>query len=330
MKKLTIFLTFIFITVVFAIPSHSVIKKVAQTGLQFLKVDVGARAAAMGGAFMMVGDDANAIFFNPAGIGRMQSNFDFIANRTEWIADISYNAIGLVKNFGTMGNFGLSFLTSSYGDIMGTRVSNVTAGFIDTGNLEFGAYAIGLVYARSMTDKFTIGGQVKYASQSLGSNLLSNGSTVDNKVSGLAYDFGTIFYPGFQSFRLGMSVRNFSEQFKYEQYGFQLPLTFSLNFAMDVLDFFMEDHSNSLLIALDALHPRDYTERIHLGGEYSFMKNMLAVRAGYKFNYDLESYSVGFGFKRNISGVIFKLDYSYSDLGAFDSVNRISLGFSIE
>jgi hypothetical protein len=330
MKKLTLFLTFVFMSMVFVMPSHSLIKKVAQTGLQFLKVDVGARGAAMGGAFMMVGDDANALFFNPAGIGKMQSNFDFFVTRTDWIADISYNAVGLVKNLETIGNIGFSFITCSYGDLIGTRVAATEAGFVETGNLEVGAYAVGFAFARAMTDKFTVGGQIKYASQRLGSNLLSNGQILSNTVSGPAYDFGTIFYPGFRSFRLGMNIRNFSEQFKYEQEAFQLPLTFVISFAMDVLDFLGEEHPNSLVIALDAIHPRDYTERIHLGAEYWFMKNMLAVRAGYKFNYDLEGISAGFGFKKNISGMNFKLDYSYSDLGVFNKVNRLSLGFSLE
>ena len=40
------------------------LKKVAQTGLQFLKVDMLASAAAMGGAFTMAGKGANAMFYN--------------------------------------------------------------------------------------------------------------------------------------------------------------------------------------------------------------------------------------------------------------------------
>jgi len=171
-----------------------------------------------------------------------------------------------------------------------------------------------------------LGGQVKYAYQHLGSNSYDDGISQKNEVKGLAFDFGTIFYPGLQSLRLGMSIRNFSSQFKYEEESFQLPLTFMIGAAVDVLDF-MGEHDNALLIAIDAIHPRDYTERIHIGAEYLFM-NMFAFRAGYKVNYDEESFSAGIGFVQNLGGFGLSLGYSYSDLSVFDAVNRISFGFS--
>jgi len=326
MKKVTLFLALVLLCTVLIMPSHATIKKTAQTGLQFLKVDVGARGAAMGGAYMMVGNNADAMFYNPAGIALMENNFDFFAARTEWIADISYNAGGIVKNFGNWGTVGVSLITCNYGEFIGTRVAANEKGFIETGNLDIGAYSVGVSYAKSLTNKFTVGGQIKFAAQHLGENLLSNDQTVENKVSGLAYDFGTIFYPGFKSFRLGMSIRNFSPQFKYETTAFQLPLTFTLGFAMDVFDF-MGEHENPLLISIDAVHPRDYTERTHIGAEYIFM-NMFAFRGGYKFNYDEESLTAGVGFMTNFEGLHVNLGYSYSDFGVFDAVNRLSFSMS--
>jgi len=327
MKKLTLLLAFVCLYTVFPESSHAAVKKLAQTGLQFLKVDVGARAAAMGGAFMMVGDDANAMFYNPGGIAFIQKDYDFFAARTEWIADISYTAGGLVKNFGNWGHVGVNLTTCEYGDFIGTRVAATEKGFVETGMLDIGAYAVGVTYAKTLTNKFTVGGQIKYAAQHLGENLLANGETIENKVSGLAYDFGTIFYPGFKSFRMGMSIRNFSPQFKYQNTAFELPLKFTIGFAMDVLDFLGEHNNNSLLIAFDAIHPRDYPERIHLGGEYLFM-DMVALRAGYKFNYDEEGLTGGVGFKSNFGGLDIKVDYSYSDFGIFNAVNRFSMGLS--
>ena len=330
MKKLSPYLLIVFLLIIYTDLCHSAIKKVAQTGLQFLKIDMSARAAAMGGAFGMVGFDANAMFYNPSGIGKMESNLDVFITRTEWAADISYNAGALVKNLGTFGNLGFSFISADYGDIIGTRVSSAGKGYIDTGLIEdVGAYAFGFAYARAMTDKFTVGGQIKYAFQRLSSSLLSNNIIASNRVSGLAYDFGTMFYPGFKSFRMGMNIKNFSPQFKYQNEAFELPLTFVISVAMDVLDFLGEEHPNSLLIAVDAIHPRDYTERIHLGGEYLY-KNMFAIRAGYKLNYDEEGFCAGFGVKRSVSGVNIKLDYAYSDIGVFNTGNRISIGFTLE
>ena len=316
------------LTAVLAIPTQAAIKKVAQTGLQFLKVDMSARAAAMGGAYMMVGDDATAMFYNPAGIGNITSNFDLFVNHTRWIADINYSAFGLVRNLGTWGALGFNAVICDYGDILGTRVNrDIEQGYDELGNLDVSAYAVGVTYAKALTNKFSVGATVKYASQRLGYNVLDDGTAKKNDVSGMVYDFGTIFYPGFKSLRLGMSVRNFSEEFEYEKESFELPLTFTIGFAMDVLDF-MGEHENALTVSIDATHPRDYTERLHFGAEYMYM-DMFALRAGYKYNYDLEGLTAGLGVNYELpSGVILKVDYSYCTADVFDGINRFSLGVS--
>lgn len=306
-----------------------VIKKVAQTGLQFLKVDMSARSAAMGGAFTMAGHGADAIFHNPASMTQTDAKYDLFATRTEWIADLSYNAGALAINMGNFGSIGLHFISADYGQIIGTMVDPQSSkGFKETGSLSAGGYAVGVSYARALTNKFTVGGTVKYAAEQLGSNVLDvGGERIDNKVSGLAYDFGSEFYPGFKSFRLGMSIRNFSPQYKYEDTAFELPMTFRIGFAMDLFDLVGGSSTQSLLLDIDALHPRDYTERVHIGAEYLF-HDLLAIRAGYKTNYDVESLSLGFGLKYAVGGVKLKLDYAYSPMDVFNNVQRITIGGS--
>lgn len=326
MRKFSLFLVAL---ILFALltPMHSfALKKLGQAGFKFLDVGVGARPAAMGEAFIMVGEDANAIFYNPAGIGKMDSKFDILANITYWIADIKYNAAALVVNGGIWGNFGFSIISPDYGEIIGTRVAGTEQGYEETGNIAPGALAVGIAYGRALTDRFTVGGHIKYASQDLGSNLMGDSSIVNNEATSLAYDFGTIFYPGFKSFRLGMSILNFSPELRYQEEGFQMPLTFKIGVAMDLLDFMGEHPDHSFVLAVDAIHPRDYTERIHIGGEYWF-KDMVALRAGYKLNYDEAGLNAGVGFKTpDVGGVFIKVDYAYSDMGVFNTVNRFSIG----
>jgi hypothetical protein len=331
MKRITVFLMIFILFVIFSIPySAFAIKKLAQTGFQFLKIGVGARPAGMGEAFMLIENDANTIFYNPAGIAKIQSKLDIFASRTNWIAGIAYNAAGLAINGGIWGNFGISVISPDYPSTIGTRVAATEEGYIETGEITPSAILVGVAYGRELTDRFAIGGLIKYASQNLGTNLLADSSTIKNDVSSLAYDFGTIFYPGIKSFRFGMSIQNFSPEIKYQEEGFQLPLTFKIGIAMDILDFMGEHQDYSFLLAIDAIHPRDYTERIHIGGEFWF-KNMMALRAGYKFNYDEEDLTAGVGFKTPpIAGMDWsiKFDYSYSNFENFDAVNRFSLGIT--
>ena len=305
------------------------IKKVAQSGYQFLKIDADARAAAMGGAFTLVGTGASSMFYNPAGMTEQPLSIDFFSTQTNWLADIGYYTLGVTKKLGNFGVIGFSMQTSDYGSIIGTRVADNTDGFIETGNIEVEALAMGVSFAKRLTDRFSVGGQVKFVSQSLGNTLMPDGSEKSNKTDGLAYDFGTIYYPGIKSFRFGMGVRNFSKNFKYEDDSFPLPLTFTMGVALDVMDFvgsFGENHN--LLVEVDAVHPIDYTERVNMGIEYGF-KKIFFLRGGYKFNHDTEGLSLGIGFSIRLIGLMTKLSYSFNDAGSFSPVNRISMGISL-
>ena len=305
------------------------INKVAQSGYQFLKIDADARAAAMGGAFILVGTGASSMFYNPAGMTEQPLSIDFFSTQTNWLADIGYYTLGVTKKLGNFGVIGFSMQTSDYGSIIGTRVADNTAGFIETGNVEVEALAMGISFAKSLTDRFSVGGQVKFVSQSLGNTLMPDGAEKSNKTDGLAYDFGTIYYPGIKSFRFGMGVRNFSKNFKYEDDSFPLPLTFTMGVALDVMDFvgsFGENHN--LLVEVDAVHPIDYTERVNMGIEYGF-KKIFFLRGGYKFNHDTEGLSLGVGFSLRLIGLMTKLSYSFNDAGSFSPVNRISIGISL-
>ncbi|MFH1851242.1 MAG: PorV/PorQ family protein [Candidatus Neomarinimicrobiota bacterium] len=302
------------------------IKKVAQAGYQFLKIDTDARAAAMGGAITLVGTGASSMFYNPAGMTEQSASVDFFSTQTYWLADISYFSLGVTKDLGKVGVIGFSLHTADYGQVIGTRVADNDAGFIETGDVAVDAMAMGISFARGLTDQFSVGGQVKYVSQSLGKTLMPDGEK-SNNTKGLAYDFGTMYYPGVKSFRFGMGVRNFSKDFKYEDDSFPLPLTFTIGAAADVTDFLGSLGVNhDLLIEIDAVHPRDYTERINLGWEYGF-KKMLYLRGGYKFNHDTEGLSLGFGLSLPVAGFMTRLSYSFNDAGDFSPVNRISAGF---
>ncbi len=329
MNKINTFLISILLLVFCIGKVNAEIKKVAQSGYQFLKIDADARAAAMGGAFTIVGSGASAMFYNPAGMTEGSENISFFTNHTNWLSDINYYTLGITKRLGNIGVIGFNIHTSDYGEIIGTQVADNTAGFVETGNVDVDASAMGVSFAKSLTDKFAVGGQVKFVSQDLGTTLMPDGEEKSNKTDGLAYDFGTLYYPGIKSFRFGMGVRNFSKNFKYEDDSFPLPLTFTIGVAMDMFDFIGNyGDKNNFLVELDAVHPVDYTERLNIGFEYGYNK-MLFIRGGYKFNHDTEGLSLGLGFSLRLLGFLTNLNYSFNEAGDFSPVNRISIGISL-
>jgi hypothetical protein len=209
-------------------------------------------------------------------------------------------------------------------------VWNNGQGYVDTETFTPKAMAVGIGYAKSLTDKFSVGGQVKWVAQSSGRNVVpSSGSAtglavVKSAISTAAFDFGTLYKTGFKSLNFGMSVRNFSKEIKFVQEGFQLPFTFRMGIAMNVLDLLPgPSKMHAFNVAADLVHPRSHDEYLCLGAEYLFM-NTLALRAGLATGQDENGATYGFGVQK--FGLA--LDYAYTPFGVFDNVQRLTVRVS--
>jgi len=308
--------------------------KLGQSTMNFLQISVIPGASAMGEAYTAIGTGCESIFFNPAGLPEMDSRFAAVITNTQWVADISYMAGALAWNFSNIGTFGLSFVTVDYGDIVWTGLAESPSdvqGYREYGTISnVGAYAFGVSYGRRITNMFSIGGNVRYVGQQLGESYLETGKK-KNSESQISFDMGVKFYPGLESFRFAMSIRNLGPSIKYEEITAQLPLTFGVGVAMDMMDLIVPAHSqdNSLLLSAEFVHPNNYSERVNVGLEYKFMK-ILALRGGYQSNTDLAGFSGGIGITPpSVGGAKLEIGYSYSVLDIFDGINRFSLSVEL-
>jgi hypothetical protein len=309
-------------------------KKLAQTGMKFLSVSLDARAAALGDAVTATAMSSSAsIFYNPAALAYQGRFFDASFGHVGWIADIDYNQASMAVRpmGGRMGVFAVSLMFVDYGSIQGTIRFDNDQGFLDTPATSPDAFAVGFGYAKSLTDRFSVGGVVKYVKQDLGSsvdNLADDGSlvTTDNSKSVAAFDFGILYNTGFESLTFAFSARNFAKEIEYEEESFKLPLTLKIGVAMDLTDLMAADMSDShdFTLSVDAEHPRDFPEQLKIGGEYMFM-DTIALRAGYVFPTDEQGINLGVGIRRfGISA-----DYGYTNFGIFSTVHRVSLSLGI-
>jgi hypothetical protein len=332
-KKYTVLITLI-ISVLLG-QSEAQTKLSAQSVMKFLNISIGARAAGMGDSFINNGDDISVAFWNPAGIGQI-NGFNTMVEMNRWISDVSQYSFVASKDIGDLGVFGVTFTMMDYGEIHGTTIDLVSAGsgafeYIETGNVSVSNFALGLVYARAISNQFSIGGQVRYVYSGLGSNLIqSTGSPekLDNNLSALAFDLGTRFNTEFKDLTFSMSLRNFSGEVRYPRMsqGYYLPLLFTLGFSIDAAALiFPENVMHSLVVSVNGLHPMDYSEKMNIGAEYGFQKQFF-LRGGYKFNYSIESYSTGIGLRYPISNEEYlQFDYSFSAIKYFNGVHRISI-----
>lgn len=279
--------------------------KVATTAAQFLKIGVSARAVAMGEAYTAVANDASSIYYNPSGLV-FTTGRTLYGTHIEWPADITYDFVSYSQNV-LGGVVGASFAALTMDDMQRT---DIFIGGPDGTTFGAGSYMFGLTYARSLTDRFAIGGSMKWIQEYLD----------DESSSQPAADIGAYYNTGFKSLRIGFAITNFGPDSKFIEESTPLPINFHFGAAYNLLESF----EHNLILAFDGSHPNDNSERYDVGMEYGF-RDMLFLRAGHQFEYDAQSYTFGAGAKVPLGSFGIGLDYAYQDLDYLDIGHRFSL-----
>lgn len=307
--------------------------KRAQTGMKFLSASLSPRVAALGGTGTTLQLQSTAMFYNPAGMAQMENFGHAAAGTMQWIADINYNnaSFSLRPAEGTYGVFGVTFMQVDYGELEGTRRADNEQGYVNTGTFSPNSWVVGLGYAYPVTDRISVGAKIKYAKQNLGTSVMSadEGTTKSNELGTGAYDFGIQYDTDYRGIQVAMNVRNFSPEVQYEQQSFELPMELSVGVSTDILratNSIGPNSQHALTVLVKGATPRDFSERMHFGGEYTFM-DLLSLRTGYTIpNTDLEEgVNLGAGLQTEVADFQIGADYSYTTYDVFDGVNRIGL-----
>ena len=152
------------------------VSKVGTTAAQFLKIGIGARALALGGAYSAIADDASALYWNPGGLSRIRKN-QILLDHYDWILDVDLDFIGAIITT-PYGNIGAAFSYLHMGEMEVTTTHSPEG----TGE-KFGAGSImaQLSFARNLTDRFSIGGSTKIIQENI----------YNSRATGIAIDLGT-------------------------------------------------------------------------------------------------------------------------------------------
>lgn len=305
-------------------------EKLARTTMKFLNISADPRAAALGDAVTALDGASTALFYNPAGMGSQQSFVHAAVAQTAWFVDVKYNFASLSFRplDGRLGVFGISVVAADYGEFEETIRADNEQGFIDLGTFSPSAYSAGIGYARTLTDRFAIGGHVKYVSQDLSSTVMNADlERSSNEESVVAFDFGMLYRTGFRSLTFAASARNFAREVEYAEESYELPLLLKIGVTMDLVDLTnLSPEMHQFMLSVDTESPRDYSEQIKLGVEYTFL-DTISLRAGYIFPTDQQGINAGVGLHRTIGGLTLAANYAYTDFGVFDEVHRI--GFQV-
>jgi len=201
----TIGLPVLAVVIALMLPSMAAAQaKVGTTGAQFLELGVSARAMGMAEAFSAVANDISAVYYNPAGLTALLGK-EVMTTYISLPADVNYGFIGMGVPLEAVGGVvGIGLYGLSSGKMIERTYQQGT--YEGTGR-EFSAQdmAISLGYGRYLTDRFSIGLNVKYVGEYFH----------DYTANGWSADVGTNYDTGFRGFKIAMVITNFGPDLKF-------------------------------------------------------------------------------------------------------------------
>lgn len=300
-----------------AAPAAAVNSKAGTSAAQFLKIGAGSRAAAMGEAYSALGDDAYALYYNPAAL-TMLKDPQLAASHTSYIQGSNYGVLGFAYPLkgGRMEGYskhvlGAAIYNLSVSDIERRGTTETTQ---PLGEFDAGDYSYNLSYAYRHDRRIGVGATVKMIHQTL--------DTYDATAFGT--DLGAHFTPRPEAerpFSFAAVVKNLGTKQKMAGIEDPLPLGMVLGAGAFVLP-------KRLKLEVNATKYRDTNAIIAVGGEFThaFTSDMSgALRAGYsthrKDNPGLNGVSVGMGLSFHRAS----FDFAWVPFGDLGNTFRYSL-----
>lgn len=278
------------------------------SGLSFLKLGVGGRAAGLGEAYTAVADEVFAAYWNPAGLANLK-NAQLGFTHTEWIQDVTSEyfafAFPLLK-----GSVALSLNSNHVSGIQRRIIpSDEPAGTVDANDL-----ALGLSYGRGLSSVFTGGITVKYLYEKI----------YLDSASGFALDLGLLVQPFQNPLKLAVVAQNIGSMGKLRNESIELPSTLRVGAA-----YFIEltAVAGGLLLTADGV--KQFSNDSGLRGNFGLelqLKKIMAFRMGYQTGFDEKSLAGGLGFHfKN-----YHLNYGFTPFGAdIGNTHRLSFGLDL-
>lgn len=287
----------------------------ATTGVAIFNHSVGARQLGMADVAVGIADDANAIFYNPAGltqINKLELNAMYFDNIIDTKDESLSMAYPLRKSlFGRKASLGLGIRAYQGGTLEYIKLDPTGTQIIEQKTLSAENDYMGIVgYAEEVADGVSVG----LALKGIRSTLVE-----DYTASAVAFDVGVLYrLPMMEGLSIGVSILNTGTEMKFIEEGDALPqrTVVGLGYEMRPIK------SIGLKVGGDYINEREGDGMINVGFEVG-LHDMVMLRGGYLTDSDLGSITMGIGIRL---GWI-QLDYGYSMMDELGNLQKASLTF---
>lgn len=222
------------------------------TAVPFLMISPDARSGGMGDVGVAISPDANAIHWNAAKLAFAEDNIGLSMNYTPWlrnlVPDISLSYLSFYKKIDDLQTFGASLRYFSLGDITFTSITGEQIATFRPNEL-----AVDGVYARKLSDNFSIGIGLRYIYSNLAAGLDQNNQTIPGQSAAgdisAYYESETEVLGKDGKIAFGASITNLGAKIAYTESGNSnfLPTNLRLGTAVTA----EIDDYNSITFALD-------------------------------------------------------------------------------
>ena len=278
---------------------------IGQTSAPFLKLGIGARESAMGGAVVADSLNANALFWNPAGLATLKHT-QITFNHSEHLLGTRYDGMAVAGNFKDLAGIGAGVVGFFFGDV------DKRTGPSDEPLSSFGGYDLcfQLGAGKQLSSPFSVG---------------LNGKLIHEKMdeytsTAFGFDAGVSYITGIKGLKLGAALQNIGTKASFKNEGFSLPgsIKAGLNYVV---------REDKLVVASEMLKPFQEAAEFRLGGELR-IADRVRLRTGYRTGFSQSGGLAGFVAGAGFNLDYISIDYAVDPYGPLGLTHKISVSYS--
>jgi hypothetical protein len=271
-------------------------------GADFLNIGVGAKATAMGKAYVGLANDISAVYWNPSGLVQLaEPQIEF--SHTQWFSDVQYEYLGLAFPVSSRSVLAGGVIYLHMGSTLGYDEQDQPTSSLTAYDAE-----VVLAFSSYLSSNLSLGLTLKGIQEKLESKTAQS----------LAFDIGACYT--YRKFSFGLVAKNLGSPLKFIHQKSSLPSSLTTGVAVRTL--------NNLTLTTDIDLSAVSGPNLRQGVEWNY-RNQVFLRTGYEYRNmgsdKSTSPTPAFGGGLKISNLQF--DYTFSRYKFIGDTYTITFGY---